>query len=85
MGAYVPPAVPNYEAKMGLRQMWDLVRVMDVMGGTLIYRSSPPVVSEPHHLRVESLTTSNAPQPLAFFTHSTTRTLPWTVIAPFAL
>lgn len=53
--AYVPPGVPNYEAKTDLLRVWDFVRATDVLDGILISRSSRPIVSEPYHLWLESL------------------------------
>ena len=84
--AYVPPVVPDYEAKAELLRMWELVRTMDVPDGALISESSSssPTVSEPHHLLLTKTTKpfiSDALQPRESITHF----LSWTMITPFAL
>lgn len=83
--AFVPPVVPDYEAKAELVRVWKLVRAVEAPGGALISQSLPPAVSEPHHLHLtktaEPFTSPNVVQPLEPFAPL----LSWTIFAPFAL
>ena len=84
-GAFVPAVVPDFEAKMELVRIWELVREMDVPSGVLVPRTSHPVVSEPHRLQLtrtaESLVFPDTIKPTESFTHLLSRT----IIAPFAM
>jgi len=83
--AFVPPVVPDYEAKAELLRTWELVQAVDVPGGALISQSLPPAVSEPHHLHLtktaEPFISPSAVQPM----EPLTPLLSWIIIAPFAL